>query len=79
MRRRSALLLTLTPLPAFAQPAVPLSPLLAAAQLRLGVERLAKLQLERALLPQRGGSEAGKGRQREWEPGLPTGRGLRCD
>lgn len=40
------------------------SPLLAAAQLRLGVERLAKLQLEQALLPQRAAAEMEKERTR---------------
>lgn len=35
-------------------------------------------QLNAAMFTTAGGT-AGKGRQREWEPGLPTGRGLRCD
>ena len=64
MRRRSALLLALSPLPGWPQPAGTPSPLLAAAHLRLGVERMAKLHLERGLLPQRAGAELDKERQR---------------
>lgn len=56
---RRPLLLSLMALPLGAQPAEP-SALLAAAQLRLGVERLAKLLLERAQLPQRAAVELEK-------------------
>jgi len=64
LTRRALLPALLLPLPLFAQGRSAESALLLGAQLRIGVERLAKLELERALLPQRADSELSKERPR---------------
>lgn len=64
LTRRTLLPLLLLPVHAHAQARSAESMLLLGAQLRIGVERLAKLELERALLPQRADPELGKERPR---------------